>query len=46
MTEFLFTVTPNALSLLTNNAIIPLLGIRIATTIAIGYSTDALGGLF
>jgi hypothetical protein len=38
----MFTVTPNALHLLTNSAVIPYLNIRINTTVAIGYSTDAL----
>lgn len=40
--ELLFTITPNALYLLTDNAVIPFLEIRIATMLAIGYSTDAL----
>ncbi|KAI6171115.1 hypothetical protein M3Y97_01063700 [Aphelenchoides bicaudatus] len=41
ITELLFTVLPNALHLTTNNAIIPVLQIRFATTVGIGYSSDA-----
>jgi hypothetical protein len=40
ITELLFTVTPNAVYLATNNAVIPLLQLRVISIIGIGHSTD------
>jgi hypothetical protein len=39
ITEMLFTVIPHALFLLTNNAVVPFLQLRVISLIGIGYST-------